>query len=100
MADATKSSFCSVYDISNDITSIKFGLETNFFNLVPGQINFEEKRKRYLEAKELINKKLNIKTQDDEVEAYIKLLYESDLEKEERTIPNGRLGMKFLIRLH
>lgn len=86
MADATKSSFCTVYDISNDLTSIKFNLETNFFNLVPGQINFEEKRKRFLETKELINKKLNIKTQDDEVEAYIKLLYESDLEKEERTI--------------
>lgn len=86
MADATKSSFCSVYDISNDITSIKFGLETNFFNLVPGQINFEEKRKKYLEAKESVNEKLNITTQDDEVEAYIKMLDESELDSEERTI--------------
>ena len=86
MADATKSSFCSVYDISNDITSIKFGLETNFFNLVPGQINFEEKRKKYIKVKETVNKKLNITTQDDEVEAYIKMLDESDLDREERTI--------------
>ena len=48
MADATKSSFCSLYDISNDISSIKFGLETNFYNLVPGQINYNEKRQEYL----------------------------------------------------
>lgn len=86
MADATKSSFCSVYDISNDITSIKFGLETNFYNLVPGQINFNEKRQKYLKAKEEVLKKMNITTQDQEVESYIKMLDESELDSVERTI--------------
>lgn len=86
MADATKSSFCSVYDISNDISSIKFGLETNFYNLVPGQINSNEKRQEYLKAKEEVLKKMNITTQDQEVASYIKMLDESELDSAERTI--------------
>lgn len=86
MADATKSSFCSLYDISNDISSIKFGLETNFYNLVPGQINYNEKRQEYLKAKEEVLKKMNITTQDQEVESYIKMLNESELDSVERTI--------------
>lgn len=86
MADATKSSFCTVYDVSNDITSVKFGLETNFFNLVPGQINIQEKRKRIINVKESVNKKLNISPQDQEIESYIKMLDECELDNEERTI--------------
>lgn len=86
MADATKSSFCSLYDISNDISSIKFGLETNFYNLVPGQINYNEKRQEYLKAKEEVLKKMNITTQDQEVESYIKMVNESELDSVERTI--------------
>ena len=86
IADATKSSFCNVYDISNDITSIKFGLDTNFFNLIPGQDNVQEKRKKLLEVKEQVNKKLNIEVQDEEIESYIKMLDECELDKEEKTL--------------
>lgn len=86
MADAIKSSFYTVYDVSNDITSVKFGLETNFFNLVPGQINFQEKRKRIINVKESVNKKLNLSPQDQEIESYIKMLDECELDNEERTI--------------
>lgn len=86
IADATKSSNCSIYDISNDITSIKFGLETNFFNIVPGQTNYEEKREKFNKIKKDVYKKLNIITQDEEIELYIKMLDQSELDSEERTI--------------
>ena len=86
-ADATKSSNCSVYDVSNDLTSIKFGLNTNFFYVIPGQDNFQEKKKKFIEAKENINNKLNIDTETEkEVETYINMLDESEIDLEERTI--------------
>lgn len=86
IADATKSSFCSVYDISNDLTSIKFGLDINFFNLVPGQKHFKQRRDRFLKMKKSTHEKLNITSQDKEIELYIKMLDQSEIDLEERTI--------------
>ena len=87
IADATKSSNCNIYDISNDLTSIKFGLDINFFCLVPGQEDFKNKKELFVKAKENINKKLNIDTETDkEIEQYIKMLDECEIDLEERTI--------------
>lgn len=86
-ADATKSSNCNVYDVSNDLASIKFGLDVNFFYLTPGQENFQEKKKKYMSAKKNINEKLNIDTETEkEIEMYIRMLDESEIDLEERTI--------------
>lgn len=86
-ADATKSSNCSVFDISNDLTSIKFGLDINFFCLNPVQEDFQNKKEKFINSKQNINKKLNIDTETDkEIENYIKMLDECEIDLEERTI--------------
>ena len=85
-ADATKSSACFIYDISNDLTSIKFNLDTNFFMLTPGQKNFQMKKRKYLMMKKRVNKKFDITPDDENIEKYIALLDESELDLEERTI--------------
>ncbi len=85
-ADATKSLFNTVFDLSNDLTSIKFGLDINFFSLDPEQNNINDKRKRFLEMRKTIHQKLKITSQDEDIEKYIKMLDECDMDLEEKTI--------------
>ena len=86
-ADVTKASNCSVYDVSNDLASIKFGLDINFFYLTPNQKNFQEKKELLNEAKRNINERLNIDTETEkEIQLYINMLDESEIDLEGRTI--------------